>query len=326
MSEESGGIDLSHVTEVPGGEAFQNALNKFNLKASGAAFNVVKRVLGTVTEPFFRTGMGERYYSSDTHAYGVAFWIVGTLVALIFPFFGSGAWHLLDLAQLHYLANLYPYRTLAILTGIFMVYSQIKLGRHSLHYVATYRSQGKHYHTRSRGFPRETSQIFILVFYEVILVLFDLPVGVLFLIGFLMNMKLKAEQDAAIRSRYLDAMDKELENQYLEGAALGDCPTEMTYLNKPLSKDLNPEVRKGMAAALAGKPVIGVARPRQQRNSSHSGTPPPGATLSAGSPQPASQVKYRVQPMQSGTDIDPIIRDAAAYMERKAAERMRKKR
>lgn len=70
-------------------------------------------------------------------------------------------------------------------------------------------------------------------------------------------------------------MDKELENHYLEGAALGDSPTEMTYLNKPLSKDLNPEVRKGVAAALVGKPVMGIAKRRQQAGSTQSGTPPP---------------------------------------------------
>ena len=71
MSDDGGGIDLGHVTEVPGADGIQKGLNEFNKKAAGAALNFFKRILGTVTEPFFRAGMGERYYTHEVHGAGI---------------------------------------------------------------------------------------------------------------------------------------------------------------------------------------------------------------------------------------------------------------
>jgi len=82
-----------------------------------------------------------------------------------------------------------------------------------------------------------------------------------------MNAKLKSEQNAAIMSRYLDKMDADIENLYLEDAALGKCPTEITYLNHPLDPNMNPEVRKSVAASLVGKPVLGIAKGPRRKGS-----------------------------------------------------------
>jgi hypothetical protein len=75
-----------------------------------------------------------------------------------------------------------------------------------------------------------------------------------------MSAKLAAEQQAAIYARYLDALDAKIEQEYLEDAILGQCPTEITQLAKPLPPDMNPELRTNIAAAAVGKPAKIVAK------------------------------------------------------------------
>jgi hypothetical protein len=53
----------------------------------------------------------------------------------------------------------------------------------------------------------------------------------------------------------LDALDTKIEQEYLENAILGKCPTEITQLHKPLPGSLNADLRKNIAAAAVGKPV-----------------------------------------------------------------------
>src|ERR1035438_9003815 len=151
MSDENFGLDLSHVTEIPGGDALQSALNNFNKKAAGAGFNFVKRILGTVTEPFFRTGMGERYYTRQTHVWGIGFWVVATIVAYLVPKYSMLALPLCQNVGIHFLAPIFHYRIPAIVAGGFMVYTQWRSGRQSFRMVAQYRNEGNAYHTRSRG-------------------------------------------------------------------------------------------------------------------------------------------------------------------------------
>jgi len=62
----------------------------------------------------------------------------------------------------------------------------------------------------------------------IVLLLFDLPAGVLFIISCGMSFKLAGEQQAAIYARYLDALDAKIEQEYLEQAILGKCPAEIT--------------------------------------------------------------------------------------------------
>jgi hypothetical protein len=87
------------------------------------------------------------------------------------------------------------------------------------------------------------------------LFLFDLPAGILFVISMGMSAKIASEQQAAIYARYLDALDTKIEQEYLENAILGKCPTEITQLHKPLPGSLNADLRKNIAAAAVGKPV-----------------------------------------------------------------------
>ena len=278
-SEESGGLDLSHVTEIPGGDAFQKAITDFNKKAAGAAWNAFKRHLGTVTEPFFRAGMGERYYTRETQNYGIQLWIVGTLIAYYGPHFWlylrNGASPICAFLHFPRLADFFWHPVFAIVTGGLMVLAQYVFGNQNLRLMARYRNEGAAYHTRSRGISRwgtlEVSFFVVLLF---MLLMFNLPVAVLFMLGCAMNAKLKSEQDAAILSRYQDAMDAHVENEYLHDAALGKCPTEIAYLYRPISDKWKPEVRNNIADALVGRPVSGLVQQRQRKGSAQGGSGP----------------------------------------------------
>jgi hypothetical protein len=112
----------------------------------------------------------------------------------------------------------------------------------------------------SRGTLRWGSDSKSVLIGIVTLLLFNLPAAVMFIASFIMSAKITAEQEAAIYSRYLDALDEKIEQEYLENAILGKCPPEITYLTKPLPADMNPELRGNIAAAV-GKPVKIIARP-----------------------------------------------------------------
>ena len=117
-----------------------------------------------------------------------------------------------------------------------------------------FREEGVHYHTQSRGVDRwkdKTVPLAILM----LLALFNLPAAVLFVASRSMSAKIASEQQAAIYSRYLDALDARIEQEYLEKAILGKCPTEITQLHRPLAANMNEDLRKNIAAAAVGKQV-----------------------------------------------------------------------
>ena len=265
-------------------EPLEKQVQQFNRNAAGAALNFFKRTLGTVTEPFFRKEMGERYYGRETHGAGILFWLGAAIFGYFLPNFSSLAAPLCTTDLLAPFAFLFHTKILPVGTGLAMAFFQAKLGWESLSLMEKYRNEGKAYHTRSRGVPRwGQREASAFIWLELWLLLFNLPIGVLFVVGYYMNSKLKSEQDAAIMSRYLDKMDSEIENEYLESAALGKCPTELTYLNHQLDPEMNPEVREKVAASLVGKPVLVVAKAPQRK------TPPqPQKTETALSSSPTA--------------------------------------
>ena len=129
----------------------------------------------------------------------------------------------------------------------------------------------------SRGTPRwGNHQGVVALLIVSLLLMFNLPVAALFIAAMIVNSNIRGEQQAAIMSRYLDAMDLELENQHLEDAALGKCPTEKTFLDKPIPENYKPEMRENIAAALVGKPVNIVARaPKSKKPPGQKQQPPP---------------------------------------------------
>lgn len=106
----------------------------------------------------------------------------------------------------------------------------------------------------------------------IVLLVCNIVSAVLLIVSFAMSAKLAAEQDAAVYGRYLDALDAQIEKEYLEKAILGKCPVEITQLNKPLPAAMKAELRGNIAAAAVGKPVKIV-------------TATPGRTGTGGGPQ-----------------------------------------
>ena len=244
----------------------EKQINQFNKKAAGAAWGWFKRTLGTASEPFFRKGMGERYFTGDGYVGGAMIWIIATIVACMFPAFGSLAALIFEGLHLYRLAGMCHYLIFPLATGGGLLFLHFKYGGESIALMQKYRAEGTAYHTMSRGTPRWGNEngAFRLVIVATLLA-FNLPTGVLFIAACMMSSKIAGEQQAAIYSRYLDALDQKVEQEYMEDAILGKCPTEITYLCKPLDASLNAELRNNIAAAAVGKPVKIVAQPPKPR-------------------------------------------------------------
>ena len=184
-----------------------------------------------------------------------------TSIALLVPDARSAVALLCKGLDFYGLAQLLQYWALTAIIGGALVFFFLKYGKESLDQMAKHRADGTAYHTQSRGTPRwEGQQTLVPVGIFIVLLLFDLPAGILFLASCCMSAKLAGEQQAAIYARYLDALDKKIEQDYLEDAILGKCPTEITQLVKPLPVNLNTDLRDNMAAAAVGKPVKIVAK------------------------------------------------------------------
>jgi hypothetical protein len=250
-------IQLTDKTISP----LEKQLNDFNKKAAGAALGWFKRILGTASEPFFRKGMGERYFTGEGYGGGAVLWIGATIAACMLPEVGSLMAIICDGLHLYRLAEMFHHLIFPLVTGGALVFFHFKYGNESIALMAKYRAEGTAYHTMSRGIPRwgnENGAVGIGIMAA--LLLFNLPAGVLFIASHMMSSKIAGEQQAAIYSRYLDALDQKVEQEYMENAILGKCPTEITYLCKPLDANLNPDLRNNIAAAAVGKPVKIIAK------------------------------------------------------------------
>jgi hypothetical protein len=247
---------------IPGGEAFENAVNAFNKKGAAIIFNKFKLFLSTASDPFFRKDMGERYFSHESLVGGVGIWILATIIALVLPDVRSVAPLICEPAGLYRLEHLFQHWLPPLATGGLLVLFYWKFGLESLALMQKYRAEGTAYHSMSRGVLRSEKDGRLMgIAIVVLLLLFNLPAGVLFIASYMMSAKITSEQEAAIYSRYLDALDQKIEQEYLENAILGKCPPEITYLTHPLPADMNPELRSNIAAAAVGKPVKIIAKP-----------------------------------------------------------------
>ena len=228
----------------------QDKLNKFNKYAAGRAYGWFKIALRTASEPFFRKNMGDRYYSAESFSNGFMLWGFGTIIQC---FILSLRFH--DSPWLSYLA---------VISGVGMCVANFYLGGQSVRFMVQIRNSGEIYHSMSRGKPwlqRDNYTIGVCI--VIVLAFTNQVVCALFIAALAMNSKLRAEQQAAIYSRYLDSLDQKAEEEYLEDALLDKCPVELTYLSEPLPTKYNSSVRENIAAAVVGKPVKNVAmRPR----------------------------------------------------------------
>ena len=275
---------------------FDNALNSLTKKTAASVWGKFKRQLSTASQPFFRKDMGERYLSSGSLAGGAMLWGLATFVALMLPVLRSAASPLCYLAGLYRLGMLFQHWTVTLLVGGVLVFFHIKFGRESIALMAKYRADGTPYHTQSRGTPRWGKEgIAVGTAITFVLLLFDMPAGILFAVSCAVSAKLAAEQEAAIYARYLDALDQKIEQEYLESALLGKCPTEITQLTKPLPAHMNSDLRNNIAAAAVGRSVKIVAKgPKSAGSQGPAGNPADRVGSPVGvSPEPE---KKRSQP------------------------------
>lgn len=284
--------------ELTGGDAFSDLMRKPEamlnnaLAASGKAFlrsmlNDLKLFLACATEPFFRKDMGERYFSKENLNRGVIGWVLCTLITFKFPADCSGGRLVFSALHFYWFAHLVGSSLIILTAGVALAYYFYKFGRESLATMEKYRAEGIPRHSLSRGVPRWGDRTgFILIGICVVLPLLNLPAGLLFMLSVVTSAKLAGEQHAAIYARYLDVLDKRIEDEYLENAILGECPVGITQLVYPLPNTLAPDLRKNIAAAAVGKPVQVFSQ-----KPSRAASPPPAQPSEAQPPplQPRAQ-------------------------------------
>ena len=169
----------------------------------------------------------------------------------------------------------------SLLTGAGMVIATLVFGSESIQHAQQCRNAGKPFHSRSRGVERWGSMTPLVILGISVILLVNPVTLVAWIAALAFASKLAGEQQAAIFSRYLDAVDQKIENEHLEAAILGEFPIEQTFLHKALSSNIPAELRKDMAAAAVGKPVKFMARAPQAKTQ-------PGPSTANVRPEPSS--------------------------------------
>lgn len=252
--------DLIQMFDKPGA-MLDNAVSSLGKKAASTAWGKFKALLSKASEPLLRKNMGERYLDMGNVIGGCVIWFLGTFIALLIPSSRSVVGMVSEILSWHGLAHFFQLWFCPCLAGGALIFFTYIFGLESVSLMARYRAEGMAYHTMSRGIPRwgDNSSVVVLGI-TVALFLFNMPAGILFLASIAMSAKIASEQQAAIYSRYLDALDKKIEQEYLEDAILGKCPTEITQLHKPLPTNMDAELKGNVAAAAVGKPVKVIAK------------------------------------------------------------------
>lgn len=270
--------------------------------------STVKRMLAGGTEPFFRYDLGERYLAHNIITGGFSLWICTTIITC---FTGSSIGWLLPS----------KYKTIAVCcTAIGVVLSGamfvifMKFCTQNGKRIAEFRAQRIPYHTKSRGKPRWSpfTELVIRVGASAILIIFAPVAGIAFVISMGVTANLAAEQQAAIQTAYLDALDAQIEGQFMQDALLGKIPAEITYLYQPLSEKMDSGLREDIAAAFVGKTVRMVAqapRPKESApanppnqegpGSNGKNNPPPSASGQSIRPEPGPSVRSQQADLKS---------------------------
>jgi hypothetical protein len=256
--------------EMPFGNQFEKAVWNFNKAAGKRAFadtvNSVYRMLSHGTEPFFRCEMGERHFSGGAATFGLMLWACTTIVSCLTPSLSGLLFYMVGWSSLARVLNsfLIP---LVIGGTLYVIY--YRFTKQNTQWIAQIRGEGKTHHSKSRGRPRwpdPAQERAIRIGGSVALLLLAPLAGIAFIASIYVSATLVAQQQAEMQSRYLDALDAQIEGKFLQDALLGKCPPELTFLYKPLSNSIKPELREEIAAAAVGKPVKIVAqRPVRSR-------------------------------------------------------------
>ena len=293
-----GGVGASFplTEEIKLGETGLKTINDLNKKAALAAMKIFKRALSTASEPLFRRGLGERYFTHGSRDGALMIWTLATIASGCAAAFGFGTTAGWLLWYIHWfaLANFFNHWWFPVFSGlVFMVYYSILCVRDAK-FVSQFRNQGIPYHSMSRGEMRWNEKaIFVPAAILAALLLFNTFIFIALVFAIVMGKKIADEQEAVIYSRYLDAIDEKLENQYMKLALLGQAKAEQSYLSRPLSeKKFKPEIREQIADAWTRGSVTVIEKPRR------SGQP----TLPENNPpQPPDAAAVSAQPLSVAT-------------------------
>lgn len=255
--------DGDPIGQMPFGDTLEKGIVDFNKNVGKkVAADITSRTynaLSKATEPIFRRNMGERYFTSAALSSSEALWFAAGLASCATGSLPGWVCRLMGMDQL---VVLLCHFGIPALTGIAFLYYYSRFGKESLQSMAEYRSEGKTYHSKSRGVPRweESKDRSIRIRVSLALLLLAPVMGVAFIISLGISASLEQKQQTALHDRYLDMLDQQIEGELLQDALLGKCPPEVTFLYKPLSEKLSPELRENIAAAAVGKPVKIMAR------------------------------------------------------------------
>jgi hypothetical protein len=292
--------------EIPGSELVLKTIKDFNKKAAGAVMGKFKRIMATASDPFFRRDLGERYFISDAGSGATMMWIGATVLSCCA---GTRISAVLKVLNLESMADTIDSLRLPAIVGTLFVLMYVSFWVENVARLVQFRRERKLYHSMSRGTPRWKGKRLLLTLILVALALLVPLLFCLLIISWFMSTRIAAEQEAAIYSRYLDALDQKVESEFMESALLGECPPEITYLCKPLSKNLDPQLRNDIAAAAVGKPVGIVATGPKSRKAATPEQPKPETETTPTSPDPsARQPNFESEATPANRGIMALLR------------------
>jgi hypothetical protein len=252
------------VEPIPFGDQFEKAIWSFNKSVGKRIVSELGAAIGQMVasgaEPFLRRDLGERHLTPTAMMFGLGCWafsgVLSCCLGYLLAFFG------------------HPY---LFLTSFFvtpaMCASYFALVSENTESLRRFRAADVTYHSRSCGRPRWGNKNALVISLIVVVLFLTAPImAFVFLVSMGMCITLAAQQQTALYERYFDALDAQIEGEFLQDAILGKCPPEITNLYKPLPASLKPELRENIAAAAVGKPVKLVARPPRAKAT----TPTPG--------------------------------------------------
>jgi hypothetical protein len=232
----------------------------FNLKALAMLGTIFYKPLATASDPFFRKKMGERYFTGFSMVMGGILWLVagrlsGWTDSLLQVF--AATVNCVPLFRFATWLNEHNFGSV-----ISLCVAAIFFGLAKLNLAATQQRQatGERWHSMSRGeslFGSENSNrdFIITCLVGLPLLVFAVPVGVLFIVSRGLSLHLVAQEQASVYARFLDHRDKEIEDIHFGRALKEGVPPQLTEgLYGPLPERFKGEHRKNVAWVAAGGP------------------------------------------------------------------------
>jgi len=287
----------------------------------GTLVTTILSPLTTATEPLFRKKLGERYFHFGSvigggSLWGFAIWFGSSNGSIFKGYSTIYGWKIGSFLR-DFDGNLWlgiPLIVLFMLLGVTEIQETIKR-----------QQAGELWHSRSRGESRFGSENairdgIIKVALGLVLLMFATMVGVMFIASWFLREKFSELERKRAYSRYLDAVDAQIEANFLFGAMLNATPPGENYgLHAPLPKGFTGKYRENIARAGSGMelpPLFDGQQPIREASPNletpvivHATPQNSGATagehLAAEPPTPAESQSTALQQSQSAKEAAP---------------------